>query len=84
MPLTSSSPEINRYDSFDSFVTAVNQHAGLEGYAVVIARIKVSKKGEKRKEGLLGHWNLLLNESLRHLNTDVNLDEEILDKKLNE
>lgn len=40
------------FDNLESLVLIVNQHAGPEGYAVVIARTKVSKKGEKRKAWL--------------------------------
>ena len=37
------------YTSLESLITAVNMHAGGEGYAVVVARTKVNKKGDKRK-----------------------------------
>lgn len=45
-------PEGGLFVSLDSLVVAVNNHAGPEGYAVVIARVKINKKGEKRKAWL--------------------------------
>lgn len=42
-------PEGVLYSSIEAVVRAVNEHAGPEGYAVIIARTKVSKKGVKRK-----------------------------------
>lgn len=42
-------PEGELYSSLESLVAAINEHAGPEGYAVVIARTKNNKKGEKRK-----------------------------------
>lgn len=48
MTLVPSSEE-DVFTSIESLVTAANKYAGLEGYAVVIARIKVNKKGKKRK-----------------------------------
>lgn len=52
MLLPTSPPEKGLFASLNSLVAAVNNHAGPKDYAVVIARTKVNKKGEKRKAWL--------------------------------
>jgi hypothetical protein len=48
MQLTSP-PEGSTFDTLKDLIKFVNTHADSQGYAVVIARFKTSKKGIKRK-----------------------------------